>query len=385
MEDTILSEEHLEMVQRVSAEIAERAPLADKDGVFPQEDGIALRQSGFCRLSLSEEVGGFGLSLQQCVAAQLELAKASTSTALVAGMNMQVLGHESDCRLWPQEIFEAIGNAATSDGILINSVASEPKLGSPSRGGSFQTAAALSDDKSEWTINGHKNWITGGKNLTHMFIKLSLDAGNGTLLVEQDRPGLQWEETWGDSLSLRASDSHDLYLRDVVVPAANLAVEPGQKTFSNMWFPLVMGATYLGGAIGARDAIIKYALERVPTALGKPIATLPKIQRQIGEIDAMLQAAKAFMLETAALWPGGIQVDLSKKIMPRFAAAKMLATETATTVTEKTLQVAGGASISRDLPLERFFRDVRAGAMHPPSGDAGYEMIGRAALGLNGS
>ena len=266
---------------------------------------------------------------------------------------------------------------------MINNVASEPKLGSPSRGGTFQTFAEKSADGQSYTINGHKNWITGGKHLTHMIVKLASTDGVINLLVENGLPGLRWDHTWGDALSLRASDSNDLYLEDVVVPVENLAVRPNSSSVPNVWFGLLMASTYLGGAVGARNAIVKYALERVPSGLGKPIATLPSIQRQIGELDSALQAAKALMLDVAAMWDSsGVNLPLRKAMVPRIAAAKVVATDTAAFVTDKALQVAGGASISRDLPLERFFRDVRAGTMHPPSGDAAMESVGRAALGI---
>jgi alkylation response protein AidB-like acyl-CoA dehydrogenase len=114
----------------------------------------------------------------------------------------------------------------------------------------------------------------------------------------------------------------------------------------------------------------------VPTALGKPIATLPKIQRQIGEIDVALQAARALLLEVAGEWTGKDH----RQQFPRIVAAKHVATETAIDVTDKALRAAGGASLTRVLPLERYFRDVRAGLMHPPSGDTALELIGQNAV-----
>lgn len=372
-------EDAVALAQEIRPQIEERAAAADKAGKLPPEDAALLKKSGFTALNLPKSLGGYGLGLGACVAAQLELAKASTSTALVAGMNMHALGHESDVRSWPEAIYERLAAEAVSNGILINNAASEPKLGSPSRGGSFQSYADRDEGAGVWHINGHKNWITGGRHLTHIFVKLSTDDGNATLLVEADREGVRWDETWGDALSLRASDSHDLYLEDVTVPLDNLSGAPDYSAPSNIWFGPVMAATYLGGALGARDAIIRYALERVPTALGRSIATLPKVQRQIGEIDVALQAAKTFLLDVSSRWPGGDNPALRKKLMPQIAAAKLFATRVANEVTDKALQIAGGASISSDLPLERFFRDVRAGAMHPPSGDGAYEMIGRTA------
>jgi alkylation response protein AidB-like acyl-CoA dehydrogenase len=116
----------------------------------------------------------------------------------------------------------------------------------------------------------------------------------------------------------------------------------------------------------------------VPTALGKPIATLPKIQRQIGEIDMALQATRALLLNVAAEWRG--DDEQRRRYLPRIAAAKMMVTQTANEVTDKALQIAGGSSITKALPLERHFRDVRAGAMQPPSCDTALELIGRAAI-----
>jgi alkylation response protein AidB-like acyl-CoA dehydrogenase len=141
---------------------------------------------------------------------------------------------------------------------------------------------------------------------------------------------------------------------------------------------MMVSAVYLGTAVAARDAVIGYALERVPTALGKPIATLPKVQRQLGDIEVALAAARTLLLSAAADWPD----DRSEReaYYPRVVAAKHIATETAIDVTEKALRIAGGASVSKSLPLERHFRDVRAGLMHPPAGDTALEFVGRHAV-----
>jgi alkylation response protein AidB-like acyl-CoA dehydrogenase len=334
----------------------------------------ALKQSGYLTMSIPREYGGQGLSLRECVAAQLELAQGSASTALVAGMQLHLFGHAREAQPWPEEAFERFCRAAVEEGALFNSVASEPTLGSPSRGGLYETCAEAT--AAGWVINGHKTWTTGGKHLTHMLVSLSIGNDPALMLVLQDTPGLEWVETWGDSLSLRASDSHDVYFRNVRVPHDHLIQRGAVEGPPIAWFPMIVAATYLGTAIAARNALIQYALERVPTALGKPIATLPKIQRQIGEIDVALQAARALLLEVAAEWTG-------KDHRPQFpciVSAKHVATETAIDVTDKALRAAGGASLTRGLPLERYFRDVRAGLMHPPSGDAALEIVGQKAV-----
>jgi alkylation response protein AidB-like acyl-CoA dehydrogenase len=363
------------LAQELASGFAARADEADKSGCLPPEDVAALRESGYLGLSVPREFGGFGLSLRDCLAAHVELAQGSAATAMVAGMQMHIFGHEREVRSWDDVVYDKFCRAAVA-GALFNSLASEPAMGSPSRGGLPATTAVSVPDG--WLVNGRKTWSTGGRHLTHMLVRAAVADENGVVLIEQGTPGITWVETWGDSLSLRASDSHDVIFEDVLVPAENLIEQGDAKALPNVWFPMVMAAVYLGTAVAARNAVIQFALERVPTALGKPIATLPKIQRQIGEIDLVLQAARSLLFEVAGEWQGAEEERMS--ILPRIAAAKTMVTDAANEATEKALRVAGGTSITKALPLERYFRDVRAGSMQPPSGDTALEMIGRAAI-----
>jgi alkylation response protein AidB-like acyl-CoA dehydrogenase len=321
-------------------------------------------------------LGGAGLSLHDCLAAHVELAQGNASTAMVAGMQMHLFGHQREVRSWNDVAYEQFCRTAVAGG-LFNSLASEPALGSPSRGGLPATTAVPTDGG--WLVNGNKTWSTGGKHLTHMLVRVAVEGENGVVLIKQEQPGISWVETWSDSLSLRASDSHDVVFEDVFVPHDQMIERGDAKEVPNVWFPMVMSAVYLGTAVAARNDVIRFALERVPTALGKPIATLPKIQRQIGEIDLVLQAARSLFFAVAGEWQGDNAERFN--ILPRIAAAKTMVTETANEVTEKALRAAGGTSITKALPLERYFRDVRAGSMQPPSGDTALEMIGRAAIG----
>jgi alkylation response protein AidB-like acyl-CoA dehydrogenase len=368
----------VEVARYLAKQFAARAGEADKLGQLPAEDVQALKDSGYLGLSVPQAYGGQGLSMEACLAAQLELAQGSASTAIVAGMPLHIFGEIRETRPWPEAIFERLCRVSTNGG-LVNNVASEPQLGSPSRGGLPGTVATAAPNGDGWLINGHKTWSTGGRHLTHMLVSTRIEDDPAVILVLQDTPGLEWVETWSDSLSLRASDSHDVYFNDVVVPSDHL-IQRGLSASPppSAWFPMVMSAIYLGSAIAARNAVIKFALERVPTALGRPIATLPKIQRQIGEIDLALQAAQALLFEVARQWTG--DEENRGKVYPHIVAAKYQVVEAALEVTDKALRVAGGASITKDLPLERHFRDVRAGSMQPPAGDTALEIIGRHAI-----
>lgn len=372
--------EAVELARALAIDIATRADAADRDSRLPAEDVAALRDSGYLALAVPEALGGRGASPVTCVAAQVELAKGSASTALVAAMQHQVIGHQRETQTWRTDAYEKIMTEAAAGGLL-NHLGSEPRMGSPSRGGLPETTATPGSDG--WLVNGHKTWATGGRHLTHLLVRVAAGDASGVVLVRQGPegvPGLEWIETWRDVLSLRASDSHDAIFRDVSAPNDALIETGDARAVPNVWFPMMLSAVYLGAATAARDALIRYALERVPTALGKPIATLPKIQRQIGEIDVPLMAARALLLEVATWWTG--REEDRVKMAGRIAAAKLAVTSAANEATEKALMAAGGAGITRALPLERIFRDVRAANMQPPSGDTAYEMVGRAALGM---
>ena len=377
---TQLDHEAVDIARVLAANLATRADAADRAGALPAEDVAALRDSGYLALAVPVEFGGWGASLLTCVAAQLELAQGSAATALVAAMQHQVIGHQREVRAWRTDAYERIMRDAAGGGLL-NHLGSEPRLGSPSRGGLPETTAAPAPGD-RLLINGHKTWCTGGRHLTHLLVRVAAGDEAGVVLVRQELggvAGLEWLETWRDALSLRASDSHDALFRDVSVPRDCLIETGDARAVPNVWFATLLSAVYLGAALAARDAVVRYALERTPTALGQPIATLPRIQRQIGEIDAPLQAARALLFEVAGAWAGE---DGRAAMMARIAAAKVVVTAAAHEATEKALQVAGGVAITRALPLERHFRDVRPVAMQPPAGDTAYEMVGRAALGL---
>ncbi len=365
--------DYQDLASNLATHFRQRAKKADESGQLPTEDIQDLSSSGFLKIVIPEEYGGWAASLADITAALLELAKGSGSTSLVVAMTLHIIGHERESRSWTANIREQLFTEVAA-GALLNAAASEPKLGSPSRGGLPESYAKSSADR--LLVNGHKNWVTGGQHLKHLLVRLRLGDEATMVWIPADSPGIRWECTWGKGLSLRASDSHDVYFENVSLSPSHL-YQQGHAPAS-IWFPLMMAATYLGIALESRDAVIRYALERTPTALGKPIATLPNIQRQIGELDLALGSARQYLLTTAASWQG----INHEAFLAQAAAAKHLAVETALHCTDLALRIAGAAAVDTTLPLERCFRDVRAGIMHPPSGDAALELVGRAALGM---
>lgn len=359
----------LAVARALSARWAVRAAAADRAGALPAEDVADLRASGYLRLALPRAYGGYAATLQEAVEAQALLAGGNAASALVAAMTVLLTGHARDLDAWADERDRLFG--LVRDGALVNAVASEPALGSPSRGG--LPATELRRRADGFTLHGHKTWATGGEHLTHLLVLARAGDRAVQVLVANHAPGIRWERTWGDGLSLRASDSHDVHFDGVqVAPGDLLTLRAGPKV-RNVWFTLLVAAMYLGSAVAARDALIAYARERVPSALGHPVAELPAFRRDLGELQVTLHTARTSLLAAARAWD-------ERREQADSEIAKLVCVDAATRVTEGALRLAGGAALGPGLALERHFRDARAGFAQPPAAEAVYQRQASALL-----
>jgi alkylation response protein AidB-like acyl-CoA dehydrogenase len=381
----------LGLAEELATVFGRRAAAYDRDGTFPAENYRELHESGYLRLVIPQEYGGEGADVFTMILAQERLGRGDGATAMAVGMLVQIIGRLAEERSWPEPIFEEVCRSIVEEGGLINNVISEPELGSVSRGGTPTTQALPADGG--WRISGHKRFASGGPALRFLVTGVTLppsdEAPKGwtaSAIVRAPAEGLRLVDTWSDSLSLRTSGNYDAIYEQVFVPDAwvvgrrpiGAPLPPGGQPGLNAW-ALAVAAGYLGIGQAAVDTACDYAHGRIPSSLGKPIAELPHIQQWIGEMQVQLDAARAVLHEAARSW--ATQPDLRPALAPTIAAAKYLCTNAACAVTDKALRVAGGFSLMRELPLERYFRDARAGLFHPPQDDLALAQIGRAALG----
>jgi len=368
-------------VEALAARFAERAPRHDREGSFAFENADDLRAAGLPRLPVPTALGGDGFNLFQCVQVLRRIARADASTALGLAMHIHVIGTLAETRAWPEPTFARLCEEVVRDGALVNSAASEPEMGSPSRGGLPATTAVRT--AGGFVLNGCKRWVTYAPALRYFLVTAQLDGGIGVFAVANDAPGLALIDNWGHSLSLRASGSFDVQLQDVFVPAEWHVEqrEVGQARRGGLpagWPTCAFAAVYLGVGEGALLALADYARHRTPTALGKPIAELPALQRSIGQMSVALRAARSVLEETAHRWSE--QPDARPLMEAELAAAKHLCTNAAISATDIALRAAGAGGLDADLPLERYFRDARAGLMHPPQDDRALEVVGKSVL-----
>ena len=375
-------------IMSMADELGTRFAARAGQGGFPHENYPELHAAGYDRLMIPASYGGGGADVFEMVLAQEVLARGDASTALVTGMLISVLGRAYESRSWPADVLAEVSRHVVTEGGMVNNCVTEPELGSISRGGVPSMRAERAEGG--WRLTGHKIFVTGAPALKWLVTATVLPpddhAPQGTLcsaIVDGASPGLRIVDTWAGSLSLRGCGNGDVYYDGVFVPderiVERVVIGAGgrNRPGTNGW-ALPIAAVYLGVGQAALDAACAYARERVPPSLGRPIAEQPHVIQWIGEMEAVLSAARAVLHETARAWVD--HPERRGELGARIGMAKYLCTNAACTATETALRVAGGFSLTAGLPLERYFRDARAGLFQPPQDDLALGQIGRAAL-----
>lgn len=370
-----------ERADQLAVKLAERAPKHDEEGSFPFENFADLRQAGYLKLTVPKQYGGDEISLYELVLAQERLARGDGSTALAVGWHMGTMLQHRNTRPWPEALYEWFCKEVVENGAMINHFASERATGSPSRGGKPETAAVRTPDG--WLITGRKTFSTLSPILEHFTVSASIEDTDevGEFFVCKTS-GVSIEETW-DTLGMRATGSHDLILQDVFVPDDKLISRSGSVSDKkriddgNGWL-LHIPACYIGIAHAARDFAIQFARSYRPNSLPGPISELPNIQQQIGKIEADLITARTLLYTVADRWDRYPEGRIALK--PDLGLAKYIATNHALRIVDQAMRIVGGTSLSRRLPLERMYRDVRAGLHNPPMDDVVLRNLAQRAL-----
>jgi alkylation response protein AidB-like acyl-CoA dehydrogenase len=220
------------------------------------------------------------------------LGRGDPSVALISAMTLFTHAAQAAAPTWPDDVYRAALAESAAEPVLINALRVEPELGTPARGGLPKTiATAAVGDQSGWRITGRKIFSTGAEGLRYMAVWARTDDAEpraGSVLVRNDAPGITIERTW-DHLGLRASRSDDVTFDATPAVAAILDARPDSSLMA--WNSLGLSSLYLGVASAARDWLIEFLSERTPASLVAPLATLPRFQQAVGEIESALGSA----------------------------------------------------------------------------------------------
>lgn len=371
-------------LDRITVTLAATAEAVDRAAVFPQENFDFLAKEGLIGLTVSRAFGGGGAGLSDALKVLGAVAKGEPSTALVLFMTYAYHAAPAKTRSWPAGVYERLAREAAEGRGLIGGLRVEPELGTPVRGGLPKTVARRTADG--WAIAGEKIYSTGSTGLDWFAVWAKTDEESprvGNFLVRANSPGIVIEPVW-DHLGMRATVSHEVRFVDTPLPLAHAvdvrapaewAPVPGDIS-QGAWNALAISTIYDGVARAARDWLVGYLNDRVPSNLGASLATLPRFQEKVGEIEALLQVNRTLIRTAAAAVDAGEPITAIE-----LNNIKYVATGNAIKAVEIGLELTGNPGLSRNNPLERHYRDVLCSRIHSPQNDTILTAAGRAALG----
>ena len=334
--------------------IAPRAAAIDERGEFSRDIESLCWDMGLLTLVLPPEFGGMernsGTAL--CIAVE-EIAKVCASSALL--LIIQAVGCFPLVHGLSPAIRDEIIKQVADKRLLVGYLVTEPSGGSDVAG--LKTTAVK--DGSEYVLNGAKCFATNGgvAALYSVLARTSKQRGSRGLsffLVERDRPGVKIGRT-ENKLGQRGSNTTEVFLDDVRVPATHLLGEEGKGFYLAMKdFDMsrpAIGAQALGIAEGAFDAMVNYSIQR--QTFGKFLAEHQMIQSIIADSATLIEASRGLVYQAAALYDDG---KPNTKIA---SMAKCFASDAAMKITTDAVQVFGGYGYTKDFPVERMFRDAK--------------------------
>ncbi|WNI14829.1 acyl-CoA dehydrogenase family protein [Actinacidiphila sp. ITFR-21] len=370
----------LDRLDEVTAALAATAAETDRTAAFPHAAIQVVHDAGLLTAAVAPGFGGAGAGVSDLARILQALGKGDPSAALITAMTL--LPHAFQARRpWPEELYGRVLAESAVRPTLLNHARVEPELGSPARGGLPATRARRT--AAGWSVSGRKRFVTGAEGLSYFLVWAATDEPVprvGTFVLPADTPGIEVLPNW-HQLGLRASGSHDVAFTEVEIPAGNvLDVSdrgPGaeQDNLAAGALHVLLSALYLGVARAAQEYVHRFAHERVPTNLGRPVATTERFRLAAGEIETLLSTAEQLVHGVTDRLDRGIPVSGAEAL-----AAKVVAVRHVTAAVHTGLRLLGNPGLSQDNPLERHFRDIQSAGVHAPQEDTALLDIGAAVL-----
>lgn len=374
-------------IQSIARDFAQKriAPVAaelDARGEFPLDNIREMGQLGLMGIEVPEEYGGAGMDSIAYALAVMEIAAADAATSTIMSVNNSLFcngilkhGTEEQKQLYVRAIAtgEAIGAYALT----------EPQSGSDAS--AMHTRATKNAD-GNWVINGKKSWITSGPVARYIVLFAITTPGIGAkgvsaFIVDTQLPGFHAGKT-EPKLGIRASATCEIEFTDYVLPRENLLGAEG-KGFSIAMGVLDAGrigiaSQAVGIARAAYEATLQWSRDR--KAFGQPIGTFQMTQSKIADMKCKLDAATLLTLRAA--WAKGEAERNGGRFGTEAAVAKLTASEAAMWISHQAVQIHGGMGYSKEMPLERYFRDAKITEIYEGTSEIQRLVIARAETGL---
>lgn len=331
-------------------------PVVAETDHIPDEIVAGMKELGLFGLSLPEEHGGMGLTMEEEVLATFEIGHASPCFRSLFATNNGIGGQGIVIDGTAEQKARYLPRLATGE--LIGSFAlTEPDSGSDAA--SLRTTAIRDGD--HYVLNGTKRYITNAPEAGIFTVMARTDPANkgadgiSAFIVERGTPGLSLGLP-DRKMGHRGAHTCDVIFEDCRVPAANLIGGKEGVGFKTAMKVLDKGriaiaAISVGVAERMLDDALRYACER--KQFGKPIAEFQLIQAMLADSKAELYAARSMVIDAARRRDAGLDVGTEA------SCAKLFASEMCGRVADRAVQIFGGAGYLSEYGIERFYRDVR--------------------------
>lgn len=351
--------ENQKVVRDLAREFAQKKlfPRAEEFDAREELDLALVREMGelgFLGLAIPEEYGGGGLDYLALVLAVEELSQGCASHTAVVSLHNSLFAHPVLAFGTEEQKKRFLPPIARGEKFCAFAL-TEPGAGSDA--GALETSARGEGDF--YVLNGNKVYVTDGNLADFILVYATVDRSLGhkgitAFMVEKTMPGFA-VGTREKKMGYKASPTYELSFTDVRVPKENIIGMVGEGFKIAMdslnGGRIVIGAKALGLAEGAYRLALKYAKER--RQFGQPIANFQAIQFMLADMATQIEAARALIYHAARLKDHGLPHTLEG------AQAKLYASEMATRVTHKAMQILGGYGYLRDYQVERYYRDAR--------------------------
>lgn len=331
-------------------------PIVSETDHIPDEIVAGMKELGLFGLSLPEEHGGMGLTMEEEVLATFEIGHASPCFRSLFATNNGIGGQGIVIDGTAEQKARYLPRLATGE--LIGSFAlTEPDSGSDAA--SLRTTAIRDGD--HYVLNGTKRYITNAPEAGIFTVMARTDPANkgadgiSAFIVERGTPGLSLGLP-DKKMGHRGAHTCDVIFEDCRVPAANLIGGKEGVGFKTAMKVLDKGriaiaAISVGVAERMLDDALRYACER--KQFGKPIAEFQLVQAMLADSKAELYAARCMVIDAARRRDAGLDVGTEA------SCAKLFASEMCGRVADRAVQIFGGAGYLSEYGIERFYRDVR--------------------------
>ena len=368
--------------QFMEAEVRPHLREYEKQEHFPADELRRLGELGCCGMTVPEEWGGTGSDTLTFVLMLEEVARVCASTAVTLSVTNSVVASPIARHGTDEQKRNMLTRLARGEWLGAFCL-TEPQAGSDSAG--IETRAAPAADGS-WRVTGTKSWVTNGGVASVYLVFAKTDPAAGArgvtaFLVTPDLPGFRVAR-FEDKMGLKMSKTAEIRLDECQVPAANRLGEPGQGLKIALEAldggRVGIAAQALGIAEGALDASVRYAKER--RAFGKKLGEFQGIQWMLADMQTEIEAARMLTYHAACVQDEARSRGLSPlegHVGPHASRAKLYASEMVNRVAYKAVQVHGSMGYSREMDVERAYRDARVVTIYEGTSEIQRTVIAR--------